>query len=131
MKKWLGLFGLLVIVSGLLAYNSKFYYPPLPVESVSKKKVLAATHESSTKLVKVVEEDGYEWFITRSNQGKASDYLKDMLSEQQWQFKFQEGSGYFLERDGKTLIATTQMWTGKYVIVQIPMEWRNEAITRL
>lgn len=125
MKKWLGLLGMLVIVVGVFAFHSKFYYPPLPIQSISKKDALSLITESSNKLVKIAEEDGYEWFITGFHQGKASDYLKQMLSEKMWQFKTQEGSGYFFEKDGKTLIAETQMWTGKYVIVEIPKEWKD------
>ncbi|MGM7721606.1 hypothetical protein [Metabacillus sp. Hm71] len=48
-----------------------------------------------------------------------------MLNKKVWEFQKQEGSGYFFEKDHKTIIAGTQMWTGKYVIVQIPKEWKE------
>ncbi|MGG3805255.1 hypothetical protein [Metabacillus fastidiosus] len=119
MKKWLLLVGVVIIVISIVAFNSKFYYPSLPVNSVSKKEVLESLNDSSKEIVKIAEENGYDWFITRNEQGKAYENLKRMVSEKEWQFKNQEGSGFFFEKDDKKLIATTEMWTGNYVIVQI------------
>ncbi|MED4402585.1 hypothetical protein ABET41_09690 [Metabacillus fastidiosus] len=119
MKKWLLLVGVVIIVISIVAFNSKFYYPSLPVNSVSKREVLESLNDSSKEIVKIAEENGYDWFITRNEQGKAYENLKRMVSEKGWQFKNQEGSGFFFEKDDKKLIATTEMWTGNYVIVQI------------
>ena len=125
MKKWLIIIGVLVLTSGIVAFDSKFYYPTLPIESVSKKEVLESLNDSSESIVKIAEENGYEWFITRMEQGKAYENIKNMISKNAWEFQTQEGSGYFFKKDDKTLIAGTQMWTGKYVIVQIPEEWKE------
>ncbi|WP_280139690.1 hypothetical protein [Oceanobacillus limi] len=41
-----------------------------------------------------------------------------MINKNAWVIQKQEGSGYYFKKDDETLIAGTQMWTGKYVIVQ-------------
>ncbi|WLD94631.1 hypothetical protein [Alkalihalobacillus sp. AL-G] len=126
MTRWLIIVvAMLIVIIGIIAFDSKFYYPDLPVDSVSKKEVLEALNESSEDMVKIAEENGFEWYITRMEQGKAHANLKNMISENRWEFQKQEGSGYFFEKDDETLIATTQMWTRKYVIVKIPIDWNE------
>ena len=125
MKKWLIIIGVLIVISGIVVFNSKFYYPTLPIESVSKKEVLESLNDSSESIVKIAEENDYEWFITREEQGKEYENIKNMINKNGWQFKNQEGSGFFFEKGDKKMIATTQMWTGNYVIVQIPDGWNE------
>ncbi|WP_253905494.1 hypothetical protein [Bacillus sp. THAF10] len=48
-----------------------------------------------------------------------------MISEKGWVFEMQEGAGYFFEKNEQTLIVETRMWTGNYVIVQVPEGWRE------
>lgn len=123
MKKWLILMGVFFAVLGIAAFNSKFYYPALPIESMSKKQVLDALNDSSEDIVKIAEENGYEWFITRAGQENGYENVKKMIRSNGWEFQEQEGSGYFFEKDEKTLIASTEMWTAKFIIVQIPEMW--------
>ncbi|QFT87588.1 hypothetical protein FIU87_02900 [Bacillus sp. THAF10] len=72
MKKWLVIIiiGLIIVTLGVLAFNSKFYYPELPVESVSKKEVLQSIENATEPIVKIANEKSYEWFITRMEQGQ-------------------------------------------------------------
>lgn len=125
MKKSLIIFGLLVVILGIVAFDSKFYYPTLPIESLSKKEVLASLNDSEENIVKIAEENGYEWFITRMEQGKAYENIKKLINTNAWEFQTQEGSGYFFKKDDKTIIVSTQMWTRKYVIIQISKEWKE------
>jgi len=115
MKKLLITIALCVLPLGVIAFNSKFYYPKLPIESMSKKEVVESITQSSKDMVKVAEENGYEWFITRMEQGKARENLKEMISKKGWKFKEQMGSGYIFEKKYKRLIAETEMWTGNFV----------------
>lgn len=121
MKKWFIIVAVFVV--GVVAFDSKFYYPALPVDSVSKKEVLKSLNHSTEDIVKIVEEADYEWFISRMEQGKASEHLKQMVGANGWQFETQEGSGYFFKKAEMELIATTQMWTGDYVLIKIPNHW--------
>lgn len=121
MRNWLIIVALLVV--GIVIVDSKFYYPTLPFHSVSKKEVLKSLNDSTKDIVKIAEEGDYEWFITRMDQGKASKNLKQMVTENDWKFEKQEGSGYFFNKADMELIATTQMWTGEYVIIKIPKYW--------
>ncbi|ART75059.1 hypothetical protein B4U37_02915 [Sutcliffiella horikoshii] len=113
------------VILVIVAYNTRFYYATLPIESVNKKEVLQSINESPEPIVKIVNEDGYDWFITRSNQGEYRETFKEMMGENGWEFEYQDGSGYFFEKEGETLIVTTQMWTGEYVIVQVPENWEG------
>ncbi|MFC5589263.1 hypothetical protein ACFPRA_10210 [Sporosarcina soli] len=45
--------------------------------------------------------------------------VKQMIGSNGWEFKEKEGSGLFFEKEGKRLIAATQMRTKKYVLVQV------------
>ncbi|MEH7613260.1 hypothetical protein [Gottfriedia acidiceleris] len=71
MKKWIIVLVLFVVV--LLVFESKVYYPPLPVSSVSKRVVISKLKDSPKNIVKMAEEDGYEWYITRNERGKRID----------------------------------------------------------
>ena len=51
--------------------------------------------------------------------------MKKWLLKKGWRFKEQMGAGFIFVKDGKQLIAATQMWTRKYVITKIPKEWKN------
>lgn len=125
MLKRFAIISLIAVILGIVPYNSRFYYAPLPIQSVSKKEVLQSINDSSEPIVKIANEDGYDWFITRANKGGYRETFKKMLGENGWEFEYQEGSGYFFEKEDKTLIATTQMWTGKYVIVKLPEGWEE------
>lgn len=125
MIKRLTIITLIAIILGILAYNSRFYYASLPMESVSKKEVLQSIDESSEPIVKIANEDGYDWFITRMEQGKGAENMKQLLKEQGWEFEYQEGGGYFFKKSDQSLIVTTQMWTGKYVLVKVPEGWES------
>ncbi|WP_404460648.1 hypothetical protein [Sutcliffiella horikoshii] len=125
MIKRLSIISLIAIILVIVAYNNRFYYATLPIESVSKREILHSIKESSEPIVQIANEDGYDWFITRSNQGEYRDTFKEMLDEHGWMFEYQEGSGYFFEKEGEKLIVTTEMWTGEYVIVQVPENWKD------
>ncbi|MFD2639367.1 hypothetical protein [Piscibacillus salipiscarius] len=125
MKRWLIFIGVLTVILGVVAFDSKFYYPTLPIDSVSKREVLESLNDTSEDIVKIAEENGYEWYITPMEQGKAHDNLKNLISKNGWHFKQQEGSGYFFEKGDNTLIATTEMWTVNFVIVKIPSDWKE------
>ncbi|MCG1023547.1 hypothetical protein [Sutcliffiella horikoshii] len=125
MLKRLTIITLIAVILGIVAYNNRFYYAPLPVESVSKKEVLQSINETSEPIVRIANEDGYDWYITRANQGEYRESFKEMLGKNGWEFEYQEGSGYFFDKEEETLIATTQMWTGNYVIVKLPEGWEE------
>jgi hypothetical protein len=115
----------LIVILGILAYNSRFYYPTLPIDSVSKKVVLQSIDDSLEPIVKIANEDGYDWFIAQAKQGDYRDALKKMMGEHGWEFEYQEGGGYFFEKGDHRLIVSTQMWTGKYVLVKVPEGWEE------
>ncbi|KMJ57197.1 hypothetical protein AB685_17465 [Bacillus sp. LL01] len=125
MIKRIAIISLIAVILGIVAYNSRFYYASLPIESVSKKEVLQSINNSSEPIVKIANEDGYEWFITRDEHGQDDENIKLLMKEHGWEFQTQDGSGYFFEKEDADLIVTTQMWTGKYVIVQVPQDWKE------
>ncbi|WP_404469536.1 type II toxin-antitoxin system HicA family toxin [Sutcliffiella horikoshii] len=125
MIKRLTIISLVAIILVIVAYNNRFYYATLPIESISKKEVLHSINDSSEPIVKIANEDGYDWFITRSDQGEYREILKAMIGDHGWEFDTQDGSGYFFKKEDEMLIITTQMWTGEYVIVQVPEGWEE------
>lgn len=111
---------LIVILVGVLVYM-KAYYPALPIDSVSKHEAINKANTSNDNIVKLAEEDGYEWYISKMQQGAAYEQLKQMMIENGWVFKEQMGSGLIFQKENKELIIGSEMWTGKYVIFQLPM----------
>jgi hypothetical protein len=122
MKKiwWLIMISLILT---LFFYN-KWYYPPLPeqLSVVSKREVLNRIQHSEEPLVKIEENEDYEFYISRTNRGEADDDLKEHMKQKGYAFHSQEGAGYFFYKDQQRFIVTSQMWTGKYVIFQIPKD---------
>ncbi|WP_010199735.1 hypothetical protein [Bacillus sp. m3-13] len=125
MIKRLTIISIIAVILVIVAYNTRFYYATLPIESVNKKEVLQSINESPEPIEKIANEDGYDWFITRTDQGEYRKTLKAMIGDHGWNYKTQDGSGYFFEKGDEKLIVTTQMWTGEYVIVQVPEGWQE------
>ncbi|MFF3025384.1 hypothetical protein ACFVRR_22535 [Gottfriedia sp. NPDC057948] len=121
MKKWI-LIGIVAVII-VFFISSKMYYPPLPISSISKAKVISKLKESNENVVKITEEDDYQWYITEMNQGKGYKYLKNMLVEKGWTYKTQEGSVFLFEKENKKLGVITRMWTKNYVIFKIEKGW--------
>ncbi|WP_078380765.1 hypothetical protein [Sutcliffiella halmapala] len=121
MKKVLVGIGLIFIFVGVFVFHNKLYYPPLPIENVSKKEVIEKLNNSEQQIVKLSNENSLEWhIITKRDQSAANEIIKNMVSQNGWIFKQQDGSGLFFEKKGENLIVTTQKWTANYVLVKIP-----------
>ncbi len=125
LKTWVIILGALLI--GIyISYSTKFYYPSLPFSSVSKSEVLQDFKPPSDTVVKVTEENGYEWYIAQADQAKAFKLMKKIVISKGWDYKTQEGSGYFFEKDGETLLVGSQMWTRDYVLFQVKKGWSHQ-----
>jgi len=113
-------------LTGIFAFYNKIYYPALPIQSMSKREVVQKINNSDTKIISLAEENGQDWYIiTVSNILTADELIKEMVEQHGWMLKQKEGNGLFFEKEGKVLIASTQMWTSNYIIVKIP-EYFNE-----
>lgn len=120
MKKNLVIIGAITLILALLPYESKFYYPSLPFEGGNKKEVLELISKTSEDVVKIAEEDNYEWYVTRMEQGKEYENLKNMLNGYGWEFEKRVSTDYFFKKKDKRLIANTRMWTKKFIMIKIP-----------
>ena len=126
MKKAVFIFGIVIVIIVLFICIKKAYYPPLPIDNLSAKEVIGKLKESDNKVVEIAVEDDTIWYITRTeNEGilTADENIKQMIGSSGWEFKEKDGSGLFFEKDGERLIATTQMWSKKYVLVKIPSNY--------
>lgn len=124
MKKILITIALIVLLVGAFVFYNKLYYPPLPIETVSKKEVIEKLNHSDQKLIKLTSEKGKEWYIVNErNQSNVDEIIIEMMNEKDWVFKEKEGSGLFFEKQGEELIVTTEKWTSNYSLVDIPMKF--------
>ena len=124
MKKILITIGLIVLFVGAFGFYNKLYYPSLPIETISKKEVIDKLNDSDKKIIKLTSEKGKVWYIVNDrNQSNVDELIIEMMSEKDWVFKEQEGSGLFFEKQGEDLIITTQKWTSNYSLVYIPREF--------
>ncbi|WP_427137998.1 hypothetical protein [Psychrobacillus psychrodurans] len=121
MKKWLFAIGLIILFLGAIVFYNKLYYPTLPMESINKKEVIKKLNDSNEQIVKLSDENGYEWYIiSERNTNVADEITKKMVIQHGWIFKRKDGSGLFFDKQGKILIVTTQKWTTDYTLVKIP-----------
>lgn len=119
--------GMIVIVAMFMFVN-KSYYPSLPVENLSAKEAIEKLKNTDEKIIEIATDDDSIWYITRTeNKGIsiADDNIKQMIGSKGWEFKEIDGAGLFFEKDGERLLATTRMWTKKYVIVQVQSKFKE------
>ena len=96
MKKILITIALIVVLVGAFVFYNKLYYPPLPIETISKKEVIGKLSHSDQKIIKLTSEKGKEWYIVNErNQSNVDEIIKEMMNEKDWVFKEKEGSGLF------------------------------------
>ena len=125
MKKILIAILLTLSIAGVYIFMNKLYYPPLPIESMSKKEVVHALKSSDEKIVPLTVENGKQWvLINERSQPIIDELIIDMLQNYGWIFKEKEGSGLFFEKQNTKLIVTTQKWTGNYTLVDIPINYK-------
>lgn len=128
MKKVVFILGIAIVIVAVFIFVKKSYHPPLPIESLSAKEVIGKLEKSDSKVVEIAIEDDTIWYITRTgNEGisTADENIKQMISSNGWEFKEKDGSGLFFEKDGERLIATTQMWSKKYVLVRVQSKFKK------
>ena len=114
--------GVMILLVGAFVFYNKLYYPPLPIETMSKKEVIDHLNNSDEKMIPLMVENGKEWYIVNDrNQTKVDEIIIATLGQKDWVFKEKEGSGLFFEREGERLIVTSQQWTEKYSLVEIPV----------
>nr|WP_144928310.1 hypothetical protein [Paenibacillus bovis] len=123
MKKVGLILAIVIVMIGVFIFVNKLYYPTLPIENVTAKEAIHKLKESDSKLAEIAVEGDYIWYIISSkNKGIdfADENIKQLVAANGWEFKDKAGAGLIFEKDGETLVATTQMWTKKYVLVKIP-----------
>ncbi|MBS4214844.1 hypothetical protein [Neobacillus rhizophilus] len=121
MRKWVKSISIVLILFGvLLIYLKDVYYPSLPIDSVSKSEVINKVHKSDGNIVKIAEEDSYQWYISEMKQGKAYENLKSFMEEKGWFFKEQLGSGFVFQNEQGEIMVSSEMWTRKFVIFHFP-----------
>jgi hypothetical protein len=117
-----------MVIFAMFIFVNKSYYPSLPIDNLSAKEAIGKSENSDNKVVEIAVEGETIWYITRTdNQGVliADENIKQMISLNGWEFKEKDGSGLFFEKDGERLIATTQMWSKKYVLVKVQSKFNK------
>ena len=122
MKKVGIILGFFIAVIAVFVFINKLHYPSLPIDDISAKEAIDILKESDSKIAKIAVEGDYIWYITSSeNKGISivDENIKQMIGSNGWEFKEKDGAGLFFEKDGERLIATTHMWSEKYVLVKV------------
>lgn len=124
MQKIVIAIGLIAILIGAFVFYNKLYFPPLPIETISKKEVIEKLNNSDEKIIKLTVENEKEWYIAdERKQSNVGDIIIEMMRQKDWVFQEKDGSGLFFDKQGKRLIVTTQKWTGSYSLVAIPLHY--------
>jgi len=127
LKKGGMILGLFIVVITVFIFINKLHYPSLPIDDISAKEAIDILKESDSKINEIAVGGDSIWYITSSeNKGIsiANENIKQMIGSNDWEYKEKDGAGLFFEKDGKRLIATTQMWTKDYVLVKIPSNFK-------
>lgn len=121
--------GVIVVSVAVFIVMNKSYYPSLPVDNVSAKEAIEKLKKSDEKIVEIATDDDSAWYITRNETKEdvliVDEIIKQMIGSKGWEFKDKMGAGLFFEKEDETLIVTTQMWTGKYVLVQVQNKFKE------
>lgn len=128
MKKVVFILGIVIVIIVVFIFVKKSFYPPLPIDNLSAKEVIGKLEESDKKVVEIAEENDAIWYIIRTeNKGilLADENIKQMIGSNGWVFKEKDGAGLFFEKDGERLVATTQMWSGKYVLIKVQSKYKK------
>ncbi|CAG9621541.1 hypothetical protein [Sutcliffiella rhizosphaerae] len=128
MKRAGVIFGIILIVMIIVSFVNKLYYPPLPINGITGKEAIAKLQNSNSGMVEIATEGDYVWYITSTeNQGVYKEDLltKKLMVSYGWEFEEKLGSGLIFVQDGETMVVTTEMWTGKYVLIKIPSNYRD------
>ncbi|CAM3067870.1 hypothetical protein FITA111629_01585 [Filibacter tadaridae] len=120
--------GIVVVAVAVFIFVNKSYYPSLPIDNLSAKEAIEKLKNSDAKIVEVATDNDSLWYITKIENKDisiADDNIKQMIGSRGWEFKDKDGAGLFFEKDGERLIVTTQMWTKKYVLVQVQKKFKE------
>ncbi|MDV6377871.1 hypothetical protein ORD22_06295 [Sporosarcina sp. GW1-11] len=123
--KWVGI---VIVIAAMFIFVNKSYYPSLPIDNITAKDVIGKLKNSDEKIVELATDNDSTWYITKSkNEGIsiADENVKKMIASKGWEYKAKEGSGLFFEKVDEQLIVTTQMWTKKYVLVQVQNKFKE------
>lgn len=119
----------IVVASYLFVTESYYFYPSLPVDNLSARYVVEKLENSDAKVAQIAEEDNYTWYITENRKDKdissSDENIKEHISSNDWRFKEKIGSTLFFEKENENLVVSTQMWTEKYTLVQVPNKYNN------
>ncbi len=112
----------IAVIAAMFIYVNKLYYPSLPIENLTAKEAIEKLNNSKEKIVEIATDATSTWYITNSEHKGiwiADENIKQMIVSNGWEFKAKEGAGLLFEKEHEQLIVTTQMWTKKYVLVQV------------
>jgi len=88
MQKVLLTIGIIIFLVGAFVFYNKLYLPPLPIEHISKKTVIEKINDSETRMVKLSNENGQEWYVIKErNISLVDEMIKEMLDQNGWIFK--------------------------------------------
>ncbi len=119
---------IVIVIAAVFIFVNKSYYPSLPVDSLSAKETIEKLNKSDEKIVEIAKDDKSIWYITKNGEDgilTVDENIKKMISTKGWEFKDKMGSGLFFEKDDEQLIVTTQMWTKKYVLIQVQNQFKE------
>ncbi|MFF2176241.1 hypothetical protein ACFVT8_07265 [Lysinibacillus sp. NPDC058147] len=84
--------GIIIILVGAFVFYNKLYLPPLPIENLSKKAVLEKINDTENQLVKLSNENDYEWYVIKErNTSVADNMIKEIVGRNGWIFKQKDG----------------------------------------
>ncbi|PFG05299.1 hypothetical protein [Bacillus sp. es.034] len=130
MKKMGLILGIVIVIIGVFIFVYKPYYPSLPIENLSANQAIDSLKESESKIAEIAVEGDFIWYITSSEKkgiSIADENIKKLIVSNGWDFKNKDGAGLLFEKNDKSLIATSQMWTKSYVLVKIPSHFKPQA----
>ena len=111
-----------IVFAGIGIYEWRLYLPELPVEGVTRKQAHETISRRTNSLEWLTTENGYNWYLYQGNQAGGGEELIERLRAQGLTFIEQMGAGYMFAADDsqEQIIVESQMWTGKYIIYQVP-----------
>ncbi|WP_210367863.1 hypothetical protein [Bacillus sp. REN3] len=124
-RKWVIMGAVLVgiVLLALFIFFNQLRYPALPADIESTpKEAVQKLNESDQPLVEISKDNEATWYIMKNSED-VNKQIEELVSSKNWVYKEADGNSLFFDKDGDTLIVSTEMWTKKYRLVKVPAQF--------
>ncbi|MCM3783406.1 hypothetical protein M3231_10510 [Neobacillus mesonae] len=123
---------LLIVIFAAIFIANKEYYPNLPFEGMSKKEAVNLLNQNPGTLQVLSESGDTVWMAMKGNLSEGKEQIMSLMEARGWNYRTQEGSGYFFTKEDLTStdtvpqradkIVTSRVWTRDIILFRTELQ---------